>query len=326
MNFMFPYFLVKKGSRIILYGDGKVGKEFYMQLHQNEYCFVEAWVDKAFDYYETAEPFDKVENIKKHQFDYVVIALADMALADQVREDLINLGIDQDKIIWSRFYQVNAGMFPEDRTLYLKNWEFYLKLMDSYMLTTQWFGGSGWYQGSSQLGITGARNNGERIARYRVWDYLTKDSVCLDIGCNCGFFDLELSRLVNSVVGIDVEKKYIDIANEVKEFNEVHNVSFIMGNFMELEENTYDAVFTLGVHNYIFESGITEERYVSKVIMLLKNEGYIFFESHGMNSDAPQFTNLCNMFIERGMSVVYMGHSKTDGNRNMVVLRKDVRI
>lgn len=54
-----------------------------------------------------------------------------------------------------------------------------------------------------------ARNNGERIARYRVEDYLTKDSICLDIGCNCGFFDLELSRLVKSVVGIDVEKSIL---------------------------------------------------------------------------------------------------------------------
>lgn len=322
MHFMFPYYLIKKGSRIILYGDGKVGKEFYLQLHQNEYCFIEAWVDKAFDYYETAAPFDKVENINKHCFDYVIIALADMALANQVREDLISLGIDNDKIIWSRFYTVESGIFPDNRALYLKNWDFYIDLIDSYMLTTQWFGGSGWYQGSPQIGIKGARNNGERIARYRVGDYLTKDSVCLDIGCNCGFFDLELSKLVKSVVGIDVEKKYIDVANEVKEFNKVNNVSFITGNFMELEENTYDAVFSLGVHNYIFEGGITEESYVSKVIMLLRDEGYFFFESHGMNSDAPQFTNLCNMFIEHGLSAVHVGHSNMDGNRNIMVLRK----
>ena len=322
MNFMFPYSLVKKGSRIILYGDGKVGKEFYMQLHQSEYCFVEAWVDKAFDYYETAEPFDKVGNINKHQFDYVVIALAKSTQADEVRGKLLSLGVDKDKIIWSRFYTVGSEIFPDNRALYLKNWDFYLNLIDCYMQTTQWFGGSRWYQGSAQLGIIGARNNGERIARYHVGDYLSKDSACLDIGCNCGFFDFELSRLVRSVVGIDVEKKYIDVANKVKEFNKVNNVTFIAGNFMELEENAYDAVFSLGVHNYIFEGGITEESYVSKVIMLLRNEGYLFFESHGMNSDAPQFTNLCNMFIEHGMSAVYTGHSSMDGNRNIMVFRK----
>lgn len=322
MNFMFPYSLVKKGSRIILYGDGNVGKEFYMQLHQNEYCFVEAWVDKAFDYYETAEPFDKVENIKKHQFDYVVVALADLALADRVREDLISLGVDNDKIIWSRFYQVNAGMFPEDRVSYLKNWDFYIKLIDTYMGAESVFGLSGWYQGSPQLGIIGGRNNGERIARYRVWDYLTKDSVCLDIGCNCGFFDLELSRLVKQVVGIDVEKTYIDIANEVRDFKNITNVSFITGNFMELEENNYDAVFSLGVHLYILESGITKEDYVAKLVALLKNGGFLFFESHGMETYGDQFVELSSMLAAHGMEIVHQGHSMRDSNRNVTVFRK----
>lgn len=119
MIYMFPYYLIKKGSRIILYGDGKVGKEFYLQLHQNEYCFVEAWVDQAFDYYETAEPFDKVGNIKNHQFDYVVIALANSKQADEVREKLLSLGVDEDKIIWSRFYTIDSGIFPDNRALYL---------------------------------------------------------------------------------------------------------------------------------------------------------------------------------------------------------------
>ena len=215
---MFPYHLVKQGSKIILYGEGKVGREFYLQLHYNKYCVVEAWVDKVFDHFETDKPFDKVANIGKYDFDYVVIAIADLALANSIKQKLVSDGIEDEKIIWSRSYMIGSDIFPDNRKMYLTNWNFYEELIDDYVQIEQWFLGSGWYQGNSQIGINGARNSGERIIRYRILDYLTKDSDCLDIGCNCGFFDIELAKFVNSVKGIDIEERFIDLANKVKEF------------------------------------------------------------------------------------------------------------
>ncbi len=41
----------------MLYGGGKVGQEFYLQLRQTKYCVVIAWVDQTFDSYEVNKPF-----------------------------------------------------------------------------------------------------------------------------------------------------------------------------------------------------------------------------------------------------------------------------
>ena len=319
---MFPYDLVERESKIILYGEGKVGREFYLQLHFNKYCAVEAWVDKAFDIYDIKKPFDKTDNILNYNFDYIVIALADSDQADSVKAYLVNKGIDKNKIIWSRFYSIGADIFPDNRELYLNNWEFYVKIIDDYLKTTQWFGGSSWYQGSPELGIKGARKNAERIARYNVDKYLDKESEILDIGCNCGFFDIELARWVKHVKGIDIERKYIELANKVRSFRNVENVSFIEGNFMDIRER-FDAVFSLGVHNYIFEGGISKGNYIKKMKELTKNKGYVFFESHGLNSDGTQFVELCNMFEAVGMKAIYKVHSEEDGNRRMVVFQNE---
>ena len=321
MNFMFPYNLIERGSKIILYGEGKVGKEFYLQLHYNKYCTVEAWVDKAFEIFDVKSPFDKVDNILNYDFDYIVVALADKNQADDVREYLEGKGIDKHKIIWSRFYPISEDIFPDNRELYLNNWEFYLQIIDDYLKTTQWFGGSCWYQGSPELGIKGARKNAERIAKYNVDKFLDKKSEVLDIGCNCGFFDIELARWVKSVKGIDVERKYIELANKVSSFRNVENVSFIEGDFMDIQES-FDAVFSLGVHNYIFESGISRENYIRKLKELTRDNGYIFFESHGLISDGNQFVELCNLFEIYGMKSVYTVHSLEDGNRRMVVFKR----
>lgn len=321
MNYMFPYNLVEKDSRIILYGEGKVGKEFYLQLHYNQYCVVEAWVDKAFDIFGVNRPFDKVNNIINYDYDYVVIALADTNQAESVREELVKKGIVEEKIIWSRFYSITADIFPDNRELYLKNWDFYLKIVDDYLNTTQWFGGSAWYQGSPEIGIKGARKNAERIARYNINRFIDGNSEVLDIGCNCGFFDIELARWVKSILGIDVEKRYIELANRVKGFQNIENVSFIKGNFFDIHEQ-FDAVFSLGVHNYIFEGGTSKEGYVKKVVGLTKEKGYVFFESHGLDSDGNQFVEICRLYEKNGMKSVYTTHSGEDGNRKMVVFQK----
>lgn len=42
MTNMFPFDKVPKDSKIILYGAGMVGKEFYLQIWQTKYCDVVA--------------------------------------------------------------------------------------------------------------------------------------------------------------------------------------------------------------------------------------------------------------------------------------------
>lgn len=99
MKYMFPYNLVKKDSRIIIYGEGEIGREFYLQLYYSGYCVVVAWVDKAFDMYRVEKPFDQLENILHYDFDYIVIALDNSVDVSSVKNSLLDMGIDKEKII-----------------------------------------------------------------------------------------------------------------------------------------------------------------------------------------------------------------------------------
>ena len=88
-------------KRIILYGAGAVGKDYYSQLSRYTYCDVVAWVDKNFEkiqlpYIDIISP----EQLAILEYDYVVIAVSDHDVAVHIAEDLRKKGIHKEKIIW----------------------------------------------------------------------------------------------------------------------------------------------------------------------------------------------------------------------------------
>lgn len=100
-QFLFPFHKVKRDSRIVLYGAGNVGRKYFRQLEHSGYCQIVYWVDKS------AEKFKNTEwnillpaEMKNEDFDYIVICVADKKLAGIIKSDLINLGIDENKLVW----------------------------------------------------------------------------------------------------------------------------------------------------------------------------------------------------------------------------------
>ena len=220
MNSFFPYRKVAKDSKIVLYGGGAVGKEYYLQIHETKWCEVIAWVDKAFDAYEVKKPFDYVRNLCNYFPDYYVIAEKNHESALKKKEELINeFGIDEKKIVWSRCYSnFGEGYFPGNRVQYLKDLPFYMSLLDDYLDADDFFATTKYYQSYAPLGLKGGRDNGERLLLYDVATFLGKDSDVLDIGCNSGFFSLTLAPYVKSIHGVDIADSFIHIANKVKDY------------------------------------------------------------------------------------------------------------
>ena len=72
---------------------------------------------------------------------------------------------------------------------------------------------------------------------YHVKRYLKTTDEVLDIGCNCGFLDIQLNEYVKSIKGIDVESLFIEIANRTKEYVGVSNVQFAVMDFKEEVKN-----------------------------------------------------------------------------------------
>lgn len=99
ISYLFPFGKISKGSKVLLYGAGNVGKVFYNQLKKSNFCSELIWVDKDFIKYQKQNlPVQDPEI--SITCDYCVIAVADREIADKIKSSLMNRQIQADKIIW----------------------------------------------------------------------------------------------------------------------------------------------------------------------------------------------------------------------------------
>lgn len=90
-----------KGKKVIIYGAGAVGQNYYAQISKYKSCEIVAWVDKNYEKYS----FDFIdikssECIKEFAYDYIIIAVKSKNVAANIINDLVNNSIEEDKIIW----------------------------------------------------------------------------------------------------------------------------------------------------------------------------------------------------------------------------------
>ena len=98
MDWHFPRERIPKGSKIILYGAGEIGKFFNYKLKENAYCDVVSWVDT--NYMNMNDPNITSPNIiTEISFDYILIAVSRDNIVNQIYESLLKLNVDAKKII-----------------------------------------------------------------------------------------------------------------------------------------------------------------------------------------------------------------------------------
>ena len=97
------------GSKIILYGAGKVGKEYYRYILEKEDIKIVAWVDKNLAQEQVYfREIQAPEMIKDSIFDYVLIAVDSEEVANEIKKELIKY-CDNKKILWyPRIVQYNG--------------------------------------------------------------------------------------------------------------------------------------------------------------------------------------------------------------------------
>ena len=120
MRFLFPFSIVPKGSRIIIYGAGEVGYDFYRQSKTSGYAEVVLWVDKQYEWFRSLNlPVDYPGKIMDEEFDFVVITAEHKAVYDSICRDLRHLGVLENRIIWNEDYTVheNVVLSYEDRNI-----------------------------------------------------------------------------------------------------------------------------------------------------------------------------------------------------------------
>lgn len=103
LRYFFPNIEIFFGKKIIIYGAGRVGKDYYKRFRIYSQCKIVGWVDKNsseidIDYYE----IEPVSHIDETDYDYIVIAVSKDDLANEIITELIKKGIDTDKVIWKK--------------------------------------------------------------------------------------------------------------------------------------------------------------------------------------------------------------------------------
>jgi len=96
--YLFPFDKVPKNSRIVLYGAGNVGKQFYDQIIETNFCKIALWLDKKADGTLTKKP-ERIADLNAKDYDTIVIAIENDAIARDVKIFFENYKIPENKII-----------------------------------------------------------------------------------------------------------------------------------------------------------------------------------------------------------------------------------
>lgn len=98
---VFPFLNLLDDKHIALYGADELGQAYRRQIRRHNMCEVDLWVDEKWEYHRR-EGWDvsPVEELLKGTYDYVVIAAERQETADKIREELISMGLAEDRILW----------------------------------------------------------------------------------------------------------------------------------------------------------------------------------------------------------------------------------
>ena len=91
-----------RGKKVAIYGAGVVGQNYYSQFCKYKDIEIAAWFDSdwegcRFDY---AEVLDGKSRAAEYEFDRIIIAVLDEAVAAEIGETLKGSGISEEKIAW----------------------------------------------------------------------------------------------------------------------------------------------------------------------------------------------------------------------------------
>lgn len=107
LSYRYPDISEMNNKKILLYGAGNVGKDYFQQFKESGNCYISGWVDR--NYKELRISVNNmilgISSIQFLKYDCIVIAIANRNIAMSIRQLLQDLDVDEEKIIW-RFPQI----------------------------------------------------------------------------------------------------------------------------------------------------------------------------------------------------------------------------
>jgi len=97
-HYLFPFEKVTQSSHIVLYGAGNVGKDFYNQVTETNFCKIVLWLDKNADGNIVKLP-ETIASLNADNYDAVIIAIESEIIANNVKNFLKDYGVPENKIL-----------------------------------------------------------------------------------------------------------------------------------------------------------------------------------------------------------------------------------
>ena len=86
------------GKKIVLYGAGKAGQDYYRQLVKMGYEIV-LWVDSNNSRIEKVKKPDEILNV---EYDIILISVSRPEYVESIRQSLREIGIGEEKLMWKK--------------------------------------------------------------------------------------------------------------------------------------------------------------------------------------------------------------------------------
>lgn len=123
MEFLFPYHLFPKGSRVVIYGAGNAGRVMYRQAKKDGYVEIAGVFDRNMAGTALEDMVVRpVREISDVECDYILISLREPGTAEAVKASLVSMGVPGTKIRW------DGDVYHRDN--FYRN--FYLPLMEEW--------------------------------------------------------------------------------------------------------------------------------------------------------------------------------------------------
>lgn len=108
IQYLFPFQKVNKGSRVAIYGASIIGRFYFAQIQKTGHCKVIVWVDTLWETiqkvsisgkdYVINSPDEIVNN--RNEIDAIIIAVKEENVYESIRNKLLSMGIEEQKMIW----------------------------------------------------------------------------------------------------------------------------------------------------------------------------------------------------------------------------------
>lgn len=101
--YYYPYWGRLNDCKVVLYGAGNVGCSYYKSMLIDKKIDLIAWIDKNAEKIKKSDylPVRGLDYIKDLKFDYIIVAVFDESKYLGIKNELVNLGIEKKKILWS---------------------------------------------------------------------------------------------------------------------------------------------------------------------------------------------------------------------------------